>query len=63
MKKIIIALCALLVITCSAVVADEEDKEHCFFIELESGEVIEICDEGADISLCGVSDPCGRNCR
>ncbi len=62
MKKIIIALCALLVITCSAITAEEE-KENCFFIELESGEVIEICDEGADISLCGVSDPCGRNCR
>ena len=62
MKKIILVLCALLVITCSAITAEEE-KENCFFIELESGEVIEICDEGAGISPQGVKDPCGVKCE
>ena len=63
MKKIILALCALLVITCSAITADEDGKEHCFFIELESGEVIEICDEGVGVSPQGVKDPCGVKCE
>ena len=61
MKKIIIALCALLVITCSAITAEEE-KENCFFVELESGEVIEICDDDLDISPCGGLPPCIVDC-
>ena len=62
MKKIIIALCALLVITCSAITADEKEKENCFFIELESGEVVEICDDDLDISPCGLGGKCGPGC-
>ena len=61
MKKIILVLCALLVITCSAITAEEE-KENCFFIELESGEVIEICDDDLGISPCGLGIPCEHEC-
>ena len=62
MKQTILILCTLLVLTCSVVVADEE-KENCYFVELESGEVIEVCDDDLGISPCGILDPCGRDCQ
>ena len=63
MKKLILTLCALLVITCSAVTAEEENKDNCYFIELENGEVVEICDDDLGISPCGLTLPCGRLCK
>ena len=63
MKKLILTLCALLVITCSAVTAEEEGKDNCYFIELENGEVVEICDDDLGISPCGLTPPCGRLCK
>ena len=62
MKKLILTLCALLVITCSAVTAEEENKDNCYFIELENGEVVEICDDDLDISPCGLGGKCGPGC-
>ena len=62
MKKLILTLCALLVITCSAVTAEEENKDNCYFIELENGEVVEICDDDLGISPCGLGGSCGPGC-
>ena len=62
MKKLILTLCALLVITCSAVTAEEENKGNCYFIELENGEVVEICDDDLGISPCGLGIPCEHEC-
>ena len=62
MKKLILTLCALLVITCSAVTAEEEGKDNCYFIELENGEVVEICDDDLGISPCGIGGRCGPGC-
>ena len=63
MKKLILTLCALLVITCSAVTAEEENKDNCYFIELENGEVVEICDDDLGISPCGLTPTCWRLCK
>ena len=63
MKKLILTLCALLAITCSAVTAEEEGKDNCYFIELENGEVVEICDDDLGISPCGLDQICGELCE
>ena len=62
MKKLILTLCTLLVITCNAVTAEEENKDNCYFIELENGEVVEICDDDLGISPCGLGIPCEHEC-
>ena len=62
MKKLILTLCTLLVITCNAVTAEEENKDNCYFIELENGEVVEICDDDLGISPCGLGSDCVYNC-
>ena len=55
-------MCTLLVITCNAVTAEEENKDNCYFIELENGEVVEICDDDLGISPYGTKAPCVFRC-
>ena len=43
------------------VLSDEENKDSCCFVELENGEVVEICNDDLGISPYGLGIPCEQD--